>query len=57
MKTKSQPIKWHGGKSYDVVLSTADAVNSGQQDKCRQLNSDQIEFVIRLEELAAKQSR
>jgi hypothetical protein len=41
----------------DVVLSAADAVNSGQQDKCRQLSSDQIQFVIRLEQLAEKQSR
>jgi hypothetical protein len=41
----------------DVVMSTADAVNSGQQDKCRQLNSNQIDFVIRLEQLAEKQSR
>jgi hypothetical protein len=41
----------------DVVLSTADAINSGQQNKCRQLNSDQQEFVLRLEELAAKQAQ
>lgn len=38
----------------DVVLSASDAINSGQQDKCKQLNSDQQKFVVRLEELATK---
>ena len=38
----------------DVVLSTVDACNVGQEKRCRQLNADQQEFVTRLEELAAK---
>ena len=41
----------------DVVLSTVDACNIGQEKLCRQLNADQQEFVTRLEELAASQSR
>ena len=40
----------------DVTLSTQDAINAGQADKCRMLNSDQQEFVIRLEELADRMS-
>ena len=41
----------------DVVMSTVDACNMGQKKRCRQLNAEQQEFVVRLEELAASQSR
>tara|TARA_R110002153_G_scaffold152542_3_gene304156 strand:- start:15364 stop:15585 length:222 start_codon:yes stop_codon:yes gene_type:complete len=35
----------------DVNLSTESAIQYGWKDKCKQLNSDQQEFIIRLEEL------
>ena len=38
----------------NVVMSTQDAVASGQESECRMLNSDQMEFVLRLEQLADK---
>ena len=39
----------------NVTLSSVDAVLSGRPSLCRQLDSDQQEFVSRLEELAGKQ--
>ena len=39
----------------DVTLSTTDACNMGDEGRCRQLNADQQEFVVRLEELANDQ--
>lgn len=38
----------------DMVMSTNDLIACGQTAKIRQLNSDQQEFIIRLEELAEK---
>ena len=36
----------------DVNMSSDDAINRGCKDSIRMLNSDQQEFVIRLEELS-----